>query len=329
MAQVQSTITSRRDLFKIALGSIATIPLISGCERNLTLDIAGHTYPGYEFFHIANQFNWLNNNEVNFINTQSASESIDALLKNKVQAAQLTLDESLRLCDKGLDIQIVLIFNFSIGADVVLSRPNIIDLQDIKGRRIGFEKNTSAEIVFHELIKNAGLTPEDVSPINFPSNNHIQGWVRDFYDVLITQEPISTHIHQISKAHTLFDSRNMPEKIINVLAIRKDDLSISRERAIKNLIIQHFNAFEHYKNNAIDTSYRIAKRFDLTPEQVTRIFRGLYIPDEKTNFAYLSMQDPRLLKILETLTIQMKSAGLLRKKIDFEQLLSPRFLPRG
>jgi NitT/TauT family transport system substrate-binding protein len=313
----------------MALSSITTIPLISGCERNLTLDMAGHTYPGYEFLHIANQFNWLNNNELNLIKTQSAGESMDAILKNKVQAAQLTLDEVLRLCDKGLDIQIVLIFNFSMGADVVLSQPNIIGLQNIKGKRIGFEKNTSGEIVLHEFIKSAGLTIEDIRPIHFPTNNHIQGWIRDFYDLVITQEPVATHIQQINNANRLFDSRNMPDKVINVLAIRKGDLSISRERAIKNLITQHFNALKHYKNNVIDTSYRIAKRFDLTPEQVTRIFRGLYIPDEKTNFAYLSMQDQRLLKTAQILTTQMKSMGLLRSTINLDRVFCSRFLPRG
>jgi NitT/TauT family transport system substrate-binding protein len=302
-------------------------PFIIGCERSLPLSLAGHVWPGYEFIHLADQFSWINHDHLHLIKTSSATESMHAMRLGTVQAAKLTLDETLILCAEGLDIEVVLIFNISMGADVVLSRPDITELYQLEGKRVGFEKNALGALMFHTLLKQAQLTPEQVTPVNFTINDHNQAWSRSDIDALITYEPVATQLINQGNAYRLFDSRKMPDTIFDVLVVRKD-LKPSQKKALKHLILQHFNALNYFKTNPMDASHRMADRLLLPPEQVLQIFRGLFMPDELANHGYLSLQDDRMIASVQTLLSVMKLANLLNAECPVDHFFNNRYLPR-
>jgi NitT/TauT family transport system substrate-binding protein len=318
----------RRQLLQMGLGAAFAPWLISGCERKQPLAVAGHIWLGYELIHLAKHFNWLNDNLVNLVHTASASESMDALRQGKVQAAMLTLDEVIRLCSEGLELEVALVFNVSLGADVVLSRPEITQLYQLEGKRVGFEKTALGALMFHSLLQQAQLTSEQVTPVNFTIDDHNQAWLRDDIDALITYEPVATQILRQGQAFRLFDSRRMPDMIFDVLAVNKS-LKPSQQKAAKHLIDQHFNALRHYQTNPMDTSHRLSERLDLSPEQVLQAYNGLFLPNQLANTAYLSRHDDRLTKSAQTIQQVMKLAGLLNADCDLDQLFTSQFLPRN
>jgi NitT/TauT family transport system substrate-binding protein len=55
----------------------------------------------------------------------SNSDSLQALAAGTVDGAGLTLDEAIGARAAGLDMKIVLVFDISTGADVLLARPEI------------------------------------------------------------------------------------------------------------------------------------------------------------------------------------------------------------
>ncbi|WFE69619.1 ABC transporter substrate-binding protein [Thiomicrospira sp. R3] len=320
---------SRRNLLKsAALMPLAPALLLSACSQKQPLRVAGHIWPGYEFIQLAQGFNWLNSNHVTLIDTASASESMDLIRQGKVDAVKLTLDEVLRLCAEGLSLEVVLIFNISMGADVVISRPEITELYQLEGKRVGFEKTALGAVMFNELLKTAQLTLDQVTPINCTIDDHHQAWLQFDIDALITYEPVASQILQQTQGYRLFDSRKLPDMIFDVLAIRSG-LANYKNKYLNNLIQQHFNALNYFKLNPMDTSHRMADRLSLQPEQVLQVFRGLLLADETLNYAYLSNQNQRLSNAVTRLLQIMKTADIMDSDCNTKGLFNPRHLPRG
>ncbi|MCK5188995.1 MAG: ABC transporter substrate-binding protein, partial [Methylococcales bacterium] len=99
--------------------------------------ISSHVWPGYDLMFLAQKQGWLVDPNLKLLTTQSATDSIMALSTGQVDGAALTLDEVLLARDKGIPLTIVLVFDISAGADMVLSRAKINSLSELKGKRIG------------------------------------------------------------------------------------------------------------------------------------------------------------------------------------------------
>lgn len=319
---------TRRQWIKTALAFGVTPFALTACTRPESLVLAGHVWPGYEFVHMAKGLNWLDTEGLQLLETASASESMNALRNGRANAAMLTMDEMLRLCSEGMDLKVALIFNISMGADVVLSRPEITRLSQLEGKRIGVENSALGALMLHELLDQAVMTPQDITAVPLTIDNHYQAWLENDLDAIITFEPVASHIVQENGAHRLFDSRKMPDMIFDVLVV-KSEIAHKRGKTLRHLINQHFNALHHFRINPMDASHRMSARLDLSPESVLELFRGLVIPDELANYAYLSKQDDRLVDATEHLVNVMTAAGIMVEDCDLRNIFTNNYIPRG
>ena len=127
-----------------------------------------HPWPGYEPLLLAQAFGWLPEG-VRLREGQTAGDSVAALQTGEVDAATLTLDEALSVRASGVALTVVLVFDSSVGADMVMARPSIRALADIAGRRVAVERGAVGEVVLQKLLEAAGLdqaalTVLDVAP---------------------------------------------------------------------------------------------------------------------------------------------------------------------
>jgi hypothetical protein len=180
---------------------------------------------------------------------------MELLRGNAVHGAGLTLDEALRLRDEGLDLRIVLIFNQSLGADALLARGDIRTLRDLAGRRIGAETNAVGMLMADTVLKAAGLAPDQVTLVPIGADGHEAAWRAGELDALVTCEPIVSRVLS-GGARRLFDSRQMPDTIFDMLAVRADSLS-RHERHLKRLLRGYFQGRRLLRDNPIDASYRL------------------------------------------------------------------------
>lgn len=97
--------------------------VLAACTRDEPIVIASHVWVGYEPMFLARSLGWLDEELVTLHDTASASESMEALGSGRVDGAALTLDEVLQLCEDGVDLVVILVFNVSVGADMILARP--------------------------------------------------------------------------------------------------------------------------------------------------------------------------------------------------------------
>ena len=304
----------------------ALVMAIGACSRPAPVSIASHVWVGYEPMFLARTKRWLDEDLVELHETASASDSLQALAQGDVDGAALTLDEVLLARAQGIPLTIILVFNISVGADVILARVPLDSLSDLQGQRVGFEHGAVGELMIVEALRRAGLSLSDIESVDLPSTRQVGAWEAGQVDVIVSYEPVASQLRALG-AVDVFDSREIPEYIVDVLAVRSDRLDGARAPALRHLVAMHLRALDHLQRNPQDSAYRMSARLGLPAAEVLPAFRGLVLPDAQNNYRLLHGRSPVLLDTTRELLAFKIEHGLLDRADSLDGLVSSRYLP--
>ena len=312
----------------LAASGAALLPGLPGCGwlLNQPIAIAAHTWLGYEPLFLAQREGWLDPQLAQVVQTTNATESLEALVQGKVQGVALTMDEMLRARASGQTLTAVLVFNVSAGADMLVSRPGIKTLADLKGKRVGYESGSVGDLLLSEILELAKLTKKDVSVMPLTVDTHLHAWEGRLVDALISYEPVGSQLVQRGGVK-LFDSRQTPNMIVDVLAMRTDVLDRAHDKAMRHLTAGHFQALERLHHNPQDTAYRMAEHLGLPASGVLAAFKGLLLPDVPNNHRLLAGTAPDLMTSAKKLSTTMVKAGFLGRDDTLAALVNGKYVP--
>jgi len=317
--------SQRRLISQLLLGA-AVMPSLVACSNREPLRVASHVWPGYEFMFLARDEGFLDPEQVQLQETASASQSLRALHSGKVQAAALTLDEMLVGRSQGLALTAVLVFDVSVGADQVVARPEINGLENIQGKRMGAETTALGKLMLSKTLAAAGLSRDQVDLVLVDAND-LDAWEDQQLDVMITYEPTATRLLN-SGAHMIYSSRDFPDTIFDVLAVRTDLIKPFRNE-LTHLMQAHFKGLQALRESPVDTSFRLARRLQVEGQQVSSLYRGLQLPDLAANRSYLTSPAHRLTSAAHDINQLLLEAGQLDEPLTFQHLATPDYLPRS
>jgi NitT/TauT family transport system substrate-binding protein len=310
-----------------ASAGIALSMLLGACDQSSRpLIVARHVWPGYEFMYLAQELDLIDPQRVAFLETQSASETLQLLRDGKADGGALTLEEVLRARDRGLDLSVVLVFNISAGADVLTARSVVRTLKDLRGRRIGVADGAVGSVMLDRALAAADLSMRDVQVVPLTAGEQVAAWVEGRVDALVTYDLAARQI-VASGGRPVFTSRQAPNLIVDVLAFRTD--APTAGDAISALIGAHFKAQQHFRTNHEDALFRLAPRLGLPADQIRATFRGLVLSDYQNNLRMLSGEQPVLLHGAQQLSAIMRTGGMIDQTAVLDTLIDDRHLLRS
>lgn len=310
-----------------ALQAVSLLPLLGSlgaCGPQRPLILAGRPWPGYEPMYLAHNLGYMPA-QVELRRPPSHDAMIDQLKARQVDGVMLTLDQILKLRDEGTELTIVLVFDVSKGADVLLVHPKITQLASLRGRRIGLVDNALGYLMLSMTLEKAGLKPQDVETRLVAYEDHEAAWARGSVDAMLTYEPMATRLRKRG-AQPLLSTRGLPDTIFDVLAVRPEAL-LSHGDQMRAALTAHFRALAYLRQNPWDSAYRIASHLEISADELISSLRGMELPDLIGNQRYLSSQDGDLLRVTNRLSAIMLQAGIIRQPVDIQGLYSSVYLP--
>lgn len=303
---------------------LSALLMLVACSRNAGVTVAIHPWIGYEPLFLARDFGWLPE-RVKLLETANASASLKALETGAADAAALTLDEMLSARVAGLNLTAVLVFDVSAGADVVMARPAIAATADLAGQRVALEHSAVGELMLTKVLETAGLTRDEVVLLDIPPHQQVEAWRDGQFDAAVTYEPAASQLQKLG-AQRLFDSREIPDTIFDVLAVRRERLGRAHQ-AIEAVVAAHFRALEHLRVNRDDAVYRIAQHQGISPAAVNQALAGVRLPGRNGNRLLLASDSP-MTKAADSLNRLMVKHQLLPRPDQTTGLVTEAFLPR-
>lgn len=300
----------------------------AGCSRQepSPLRVGTNIWPGYEPLYVARHLGYLDANQARLVEFTSTSQILRAFRNGAIDAACVTLDEALLLAQEASDVRLVLVFDISNGADVIMAMPEITDLKDLKGRRVGAETTALGAYVLMRALQYSGLTPEDVQIVPLEASEHETAFKQGDVDAVVTFEPTRTKLRNFG-ARQVFDSSRIPGEIVDVLAVRSQYLQAHPE-AVEHLLQGWYRALDYMKEKPQDAARIAAVRMGSTAEEFLASLDGLRLPDAKETRRILMGHPPLLLKNAQTLADLMREHGLLQKEVEIQSLFDERAINR-
>jgi NitT/TauT family transport system substrate-binding protein len=296
--------------------------LAPGCTERLSppMRIGMNVWPGYEPLFLARSQGRLEGRDFHLVEFSDASEVSRAFRSGTLEAACLTLDEVFYTMQDGMDPVILLVMDYSQGADVVLARPGIKSLAELKGKRIAVEVTAVAAYMLTRALQQAGLARQDIIPVYLPIEKHFPAYRDGLVDAVVTFEPVRTKLLALG-AVDLFNSAAIPGEVVDVLVARRDYLEAQPGRAAA-LRQAWFAALEQMRCSPQEAARIMAPREQMSAEEFAAALQGIHLPDEDESRRLLSGGHPGLLAAAERLQAVMRQSGLLRREIRLQPLFS-------
>lgn len=294
---------------------LAFTVVVTSCTKvTQPLRVGGILWPGYESLYLARSLGYYPEGTVQLVDYPSSTELSRAYRNGDVEVAALTLDETLLLAETDPNVRIILVTDVSYGADVILAKPEIQRLQDIKGRRVGLESTGLGAYVITRALNQVQMSSQDIEIVSLSIAEHEAAFQQGLVDAVVTFEPVRSHL--LAKgAKLLFDSTQIPGEIVDVLVVREEILR-DRPDAVKALAQGWFRAIDYLKQNPQDAAKRMAPRENITPEEFLSMLKLLRIPDLKENQQLLGNRQSSLFQGAQKLSKTMLDNRLLKQAIE-------------
>ena len=309
------------------LAALSGGPWLGACSEPLSpLRVGAIVFPGYELMFLARDLGLLDEHQIRLVELVSSTDTLRALAAGRLEAAAMTIDEVMTARADGIDLRVVLVFDVSAGADAVLAHPAIRSLQELAGKRIGVEDSATGVVMFDALLAAAQLRVDQVTKVAITVDRSLDVYEDREVDAVVTFEPWAGRLESAG-AVRLFDSKAVPERIVDVLAVRAEFMA-SHAAPLRQLVAAHLSARRHLKDQPADAYRRLAPRLQLRPADVAQAFRGLDLPDAEQNRAMLRAGG-RFDHAVQTIQKLMVEGGLLGTAAGVADLVDARFLPGG
>jgi NitT/TauT family transport system substrate-binding protein len=276
-------------------------------------------WPGYEPLYLARSLGHFAAAPVELLEYPSTSDCLRAFGAGAIDAVALTLDETLRLLEAEIPLKVVLVMDFSNGADAIVARTEVQTLADLKGRRVGVENTALGAYMLTRALQGVGFQPVDVQVVPLSPNEHESAFLAGAVDAVVTFDPVRTRL-LTNGAHQLFSSKEIPGEILDVLVVQRDYATRYPER-VQTLLTHWYTTLAYLKTNPHDAARGMSPRLKLSPEQTLQSLDRLHFPSQEENRALLSGTSPPLLTTARQLMETMLAARLLQQQVPVESLL--------
>lgn len=204
------------------LGAAAAAPLTAA----EALKIAYSDWPGWVAFDIAIQKGWYKEAGVNveFVWMEYVP-SMEAFQAGKVDAVTVTNGDQLVMGAAGKSSKAILINDISYGNDMIVAKPGITSIKDLKGKKIGLELGFVEHLMLLKALEANGMTEADVTLVNVPTNDTPQTLASGGVDAIGAWQPNSgAALKSVPGSKAIYTSKDVPGLIYDVVAVSSESL---------------------------------------------------------------------------------------------------------
>ncbi|RYG59877.1 MAG: hypothetical protein EON60_09070 [Alphaproteobacteria bacterium] len=230
---ISHPLTPESRINRIVIGSIIALMLLLGIGLGFTMmnqpplspkwRIGITNWPGYDPLYIADLkgFFGQQNLDIELIPINSLADMRTAFERGTIDGYVGTVMEAVEsFKDTGTPNHIVLVTDYSSGADQLLSAPSITTIQDLKGARVGLESTSPiSRYMFARALSGTNLGMDDFDIRSYNQSILVDQTIRHNLDALVTYEPYTTEIRAKRPMHILFSSAQLPEEILDAVMV--------------------------------------------------------------------------------------------------------------
>lgn len=217
------------------LAAAASLGLSFSALSAAPLKVAYSDWPGWTAFAIAEQKGWFAEAgvEVELLWFEYVP-SMDAFAAGQVDAVMMTNGDALVTGSTGARNVMILVTDYSNGNDMVVAKPGIKSLRDLKGQKIGVEIGFVDHLLLLNGLKKAGMSESDVELVPTPTDQTPQVLASGQVAAIAAWQPNSgAALKALVGSTAVYSSADEPGLIYDMVAVSPQSLANSRADWVK------------------------------------------------------------------------------------------------
>lgn len=202
--------------------------------------------------------------------------SMDAFAAGKIDGVLVTNGDALVVGSGGAKNVMILLTDYSNGNDMIIAKPGIKSVKDLKGKKIGLETGFVEHLMLLNALEKAGMKESDVTIVNTKTNETPQALASGDLAAIAAWQPNSGEaMKRVPGAKPIYTSANEPGLIYDVLTV--NPASLSSKKADWEKVIKVWDKVVAYINDPKtqpDAVKIMAARVGLKPEAYLPLLKG-------------------------------------------------------
>ena len=191
------------------------------------LKIGYSDWPGWVAWQIAIDKGWFKEAGVDVkFDWFDYSASMDAFTAGKIDGVTVTNGDALVTGASGAKNVMILLTDYSNGNDMIVAKPGIKSIKDLKGKKVGLETGFVAHLLLLNGLEKAGMKESDVTLVNTKTNETPQALGSgDLAAIGAWQPNAGEAMRRVPGAKPIYTSANEPGLIYDVLTVNPTSLA--------------------------------------------------------------------------------------------------------
>jgi NitT/TauT family transport system substrate-binding protein len=211
--------------------------------------------------------------------------SMDAFSAGKCDAVCVTNGDAMVTGAAGKTSTCIVLNDYSNGNDMIVAKPGINSVKELKGKTIGVELNLVDHLLLLKALEANGLSEKDVTLKGMSTNDTAQALASSGVDAIAAWQPNSGQaLKSVAGSKALFTSKDIPGLIYDGLYVSKESLATRKEDWAK-VVGVWFKTVAFIK----DPSHRdealkiLSARVKITPTEYAPLLEGTFLLDKEGN----------------------------------------------
>jgi len=258
--------------------ALASTLLFTGLsEAAAPLKIGYSDWPGWVAWQVAIEKGWFKEAGVDVkFDWFDYSASMDAFAAGKIDAVTVTNGDALVTGAGGAKNVMIIVTDYSNGNDMIVGKPGIKSLKDLKGKKVGLEVGLVEHLLLLNGLQKVGLKESDLTIVNTKTNETAQALASGDLAAIGAWQPNSGEaMMRVPGAKPIYTSADEPGLIYDVLTVSPS--SLSSRKADWQKVVNVWGKVVTYINDPKtqpDAVKIMAARVGLKPEAYLPLLKG-------------------------------------------------------
>jgi NitT/TauT family transport system substrate-binding protein len=254
-----------------------------------TLKIAYSDWPGWVAWEVAIQKGWFKEAGVNVeFKWFDYVPSMDAFTANKVDAVAVTNGDALVTGNGGGKSVCIVANDYSDGNDMIVAKPGIKSMTDLKGKKIGVEVGFVDHLLLLNALKANKMTEKDVKIVNVKTDDTPNALKSGTVDAIGAWQPNSgAALKELPGSTPIYTSADVKGLIYDHLCVSPRSLAENRAEWLK-VVKVWFRVADFIADPAnLDEAAKImSARVGLTPDVYKGLMKGTHLLNAAENLKH-------------------------------------------
>jgi NitT/TauT family transport system substrate-binding protein len=254
-----------------------------------TLKIAYSDWPGWVAWEVGIQKGWFKEAGVNVeFKWFDYVPSMDAFTANKVDAVAVTNGDALVTGNGGGKSVCIIANDYSDGNDMIVAKPGVKSLADLKGKKIGVEVGFVDHLLLLNALKANKMTEKDVKIVNVKTDDTPNALKSGTVDAIAAWQPNSgAALKELPGSTPIYTSADVKGLIYDHLCVSPRSLAENRAEWLK-VVKVWFRIADFIANPAnLDEAAKImSARVGLTPDVYKGLMKGTHLLNAADNLKH-------------------------------------------